>query len=455
MWWQYGAGRAKDSSRTHILSLPVELLYDILDCLPVADVVSFVFCQWDLFLASTDFLKHEIGPSLKNLETLTKLFMRYPWPKRWLQCIIQRAISDEPLILRDIDTLMAVHAGNRLPEDVFRVTVHNCTEHNSPILDSRITCDHHEAIDHYLRSCQCAIFDTNGLKMTPLHIAAMKQDTKTVETICKVLQNMNESKESIYIDQRDKLNNTALSWAILKASLPIVQALVRAGADVNQRDAISTPLMDACYQGDETIIAYLMDCGADIAIRNSFHQSALEYIMIGDSQKKHDLLRQLGRSASQTQLNQALLHAFDTSKEFCPILVQCGADPRDVGLETEHYHSNLDTSELLDNQTEPFEPAPNNPTRRVGDIDGDNQHLVLREHGNGETAATAFSLVWLAFVQGMNIDKPMHGFSSEELLCKLYASVQSICVRIFFMLPGAFMLRRFKKFQTLKVESPT
>jgi hypothetical protein len=135
-------GRAKVSSRAHILSLPVELLYDILDYLPVADVVSFVFCRWDFFLASTDFLKHEIGPSLKNLETLTKLFMRYPWPKRWLQCIIQRAISDEPPILRDIDSLMAVHARNLLPEDVFRVTVRNCTEYNSPILDSWITCDH-------------------------------------------------------------------------------------------------------------------------------------------------------------------------------------------------------------------------------------------------------------------------------------------------------------------------
>jgi hypothetical protein len=144
--------------------------------------------------------------------------------------------------------------------------------------------------------------------------------------------------------------------------------------------------MDACYQGDEEIILYLMDCGADIAIRNSFGQSALEYIMIGKSRKKHDLLRQLGRSASQPQLNQALLHAFNTSKEFCPILVQCGADPRDVGLETEHYLSHLHTSELLDSQTEPSEPVPGNPTQRVGDIDPDNQHIEIAHRFSTESS---------------------------------------------------------------------
>jgi hypothetical protein len=332
----------------------------------MTDVISFVFCRWDFFLASTDFLKHEIGATLKNLETLTKLFMRYPWPKRWLKLIVQRAISDEPPILRDLDSLMAVHAENLLPEDVFRVTVRYCAEYNWPILDSWLTCDHHEAIDHYLRSCPCAIFDTNSMKMTPLHIAVMKQDMKTVETICKVLRNMKESKDLIYIDRRDEFGNTALSYAILKASLPIIQALVRAGADSNRRDRVSTPLMDACYQGEETIIVYLMDCGADIAIRNSFDQSALESIMMGNSQRKHDLLQQLGCSASQTQLDQALLHAFNTSKEFCPTLVLCGADSQNVGLETEHFLSNLRTSEIVGCQPEPSEPVPNNSTWRVG-----------------------------------------------------------------------------------------
>jgi hypothetical protein len=179
----------------------------------MADVISFVFCRWDIFLASTDFLRHEIGPPLKNLETLTELFMRYPWPKSWLQCIIQRAISDEPPILRDIDSLMAVHTRNLLLEDVFRVTVRNCAECNWPILNSWLTCDHREAIDNYLRSSPWAIFDTDSVKMSPLHIAVMKQDTKIVETICRILQDTEESKRMIYIDQRDEFDNTALSYA--------------------------------------------------------------------------------------------------------------------------------------------------------------------------------------------------------------------------------------------------
>jgi hypothetical protein len=130
-----------------------------------------------------------------------------------------------------------------------------------------------------------------------------------------------------------------------------------------------------------------MDCGADIAIRNSFDQSALESIMMGNSQRKHDLLQQLGCSASQPQLDQALLHAFNTSKEFCPILVRCGADPQNVDLETEHFLSNLHTSELVGSQTEPSEPVQNNSTSCVGDIDRDNQHIEIPHQFSRESSS--------------------------------------------------------------------
>jgi hypothetical protein len=273
-------------SRAHILSLPVELLYDILDYLPEADLVSFVFCRWDFFLASTDFLKHEIRPSLTNLDTLTKLFMRYPWPKRWLLWINKHAISDETPILRDIDLLMAAHARKLLPNDLFRELIRYSAEHNWPILHSWLCCDCHEAVDYYLRGNPCAIFDTNSLEMTPLHIAVMMQDTTIVEKITRVLQDTEESQRLIYIDQRDEFRNTPLSYAISKASLPIVQALVSAGTDINHGDRFFTPLMDACFQGDEEVILYLMSTGADIAARNSFDSSALEYIMLGNCQKK-------------------------------------------------------------------------------------------------------------------------------------------------------------------------
>jgi hypothetical protein len=35
----------EEISKTYIFSLPIELLYDILDYLPVEDVGSFVFCR--------------------------------------------------------------------------------------------------------------------------------------------------------------------------------------------------------------------------------------------------------------------------------------------------------------------------------------------------------------------------------------------------------------------------
>jgi ankyrin repeat protein len=56
---------------------------------------------------------------------------------------------------------------------------------------------------------------------------------KIVETINIVLQDKEESQKLIYIDQLDKLDNTALSYATSTASTSIVRTLVRAGAEVN------------------------------------------------------------------------------------------------------------------------------------------------------------------------------------------------------------------------------
>jgi hypothetical protein len=171
------------------------------------------------------------------------------------------------------------------------------------------------------------------MAMTTLHVAVLRQDMEIVETIDIVLQDKEKSQKLIYIDQLDELGNTALSYAISTASTSIVHTLVRAGAEVNRRDRLGfTPLMDACYRGDERVISCLIDYGADVAMRNNCDVSALECIMMGESERKVEILRRLASFANRPQLNKSLSYAFNSSKEFCLILVQCGADPEHVGL---------------------------------------------------------------------------------------------------------------------------
>jgi hypothetical protein len=105
--------------KRYIFSLPIELLYDILDYLSVEDIGSFVFCRWDFFLSSVEFLKRIVGLILRNLAGLITLFARYSWPKSWLQYIIQYTIRSEQSILRDIDSLIVVNSTTKLSEDVF------------------------------------------------------------------------------------------------------------------------------------------------------------------------------------------------------------------------------------------------------------------------------------------------------------------------------------------------
>jgi ankyrin repeat protein len=117
---------------------------------------------------------------------------------------------------------------------------------------------------------------------------------KIVETINIVLQDKEESQKLIYIDQLDELGNTALLYVISNSSTPIVYTLVRAGAEVNRRDRLGfTPLMDVCYRGDERVISCLIDYGADVAMRNTCDVSVLECIMMGESERKVDILRRL------------------------------------------------------------------------------------------------------------------------------------------------------------------
>lgn len=103
--------------------------------------------------------------------------------------------------------------------------------------------------------------------------------------------------------------------------------------------------MDACYRGVESVIFCLIDYGADVAMRNNCDLSALECIMMGESERKDDILMRLGCFTNKPQLNKAFFDAFNNYDNFCPILVKCGADPGHAGLSNKQSKKPMDVIE--------------------------------------------------------------------------------------------------------------
>src|SRR6266404_7143060 len=71
---------------------------------------------------------------------------------------------------------------------------------------------------------------------------------------------------------------TPLGIAVFTHRAPIVQELLRRGADVNLRNAAGlTPLHDCANKGTKEIALMLLDHGADLTIRNNAGQTPLQY----------------------------------------------------------------------------------------------------------------------------------------------------------------------------------
>lgn len=124
---QQHADLPRQTQATHvILSLPPELLYDILDHLSVGDLISFTFCRWDLFNVLVDYLRRRIGPTFKKLKRLAMLFNDNRWPKPWLQKIARNSIQCEQPILRDVDILRSIFHNIGRPETIVRRIIYTC-----------------------------------------------------------------------------------------------------------------------------------------------------------------------------------------------------------------------------------------------------------------------------------------------------------------------------------------
>ncbi|KAI3097966.1 hypothetical protein CBS147333_9204 [Penicillium roqueforti] len=319
-------------SPAKILELPTELLYDVLDYLSTEDLVSFAFCRWDLFQALIGFIESKAKPSLQSLGHLVTLF-ETTWPKKWLRIIVPICARSEQPILRDLGTIVELFEDSHWPKEQLRDIILESARYDQPAVHSCVELGFEEVAYRYLRKSPHALFDTNILHMTVLHISVLKRVHTVVQEIGTIAQNMPEFDRVEFVNRPDDVQNTPLDYAITTSSSTIVDILVGAGARINETDRLGyTPLMNACHLGRDEVVHCLVDRGADIRATNSFNLSVLECIVIGESRTKEALLQRICPHATQVQLNRALWLAVNDKKELVGVLLRFGADGQYAGI---------------------------------------------------------------------------------------------------------------------------
>ncbi|KAJ5481401.1 hypothetical protein N7475_000213 [Penicillium sp. IBT 31633x] len=325
-------------SPAKILRLPTELLYDVLDYLSTGDLISFAFCRWDMFQALIDFLESKARPSLQSLGHLITLFEE-TWPKKWPRIIVPICARSEQPILRDLGTLVELFEDSHWPKEQLRDIILESARHDQPAVHSCVELGFEEVACRYLRKSPHALFDTNILHMTALHISVLKRLHTVVEEIGAIAQNMSEFDRVEFVNRLDDIQNTPLDYAITTPSSTIVNILISAGARVDDTDRLGyTPLMNACHLGRDEVVHCLVDRRADIRATNNYSLSVLECIVIGESRTKEALLPRLCPHATQVQPSRALWLAVNDKKALVGILLKFGADGQYAGiLEDESY----------------------------------------------------------------------------------------------------------------------
>ncbi|KAJ5976454.1 hypothetical protein N7481_010161 [Penicillium waksmanii] len=325
-----------------ILSLPPELLYDILDFLSLEDTISFVFCRWDFFIASLDFLKNKVGPTLRHLNALAILFNGNQWPRSWLYKIVQSSIQCEQPILRDICILTNIFEDIECPERIMGSIISTCAESEWPVSHSCVLRGFQGIGGFYLQRSPHAVFDTDKLSMNILHVAILRRAPQVFNVVHRILKEMSKSEQADYVSQLDRMGHTAMTYAISTRSVDMLNALVLIGTNVNRRGLLGyTPLIEAGYLGYREIIESLIRHGADVTARDSVGHSVLEHIMNGESEMKQQLLENIIPHASQEQIDRALRYDHENTNQHTAMLVKLGANPENVGLSAGDIHFNL------------------------------------------------------------------------------------------------------------------
>lgn len=119
-------------------------------------------------------------------------------------------------------------------------------------------------------------------KRTALMYASFNGHTMVVDALLRA---------GARVDDRDTMGRTSLMFASTGSFLPTVQLLVENGSEINAVDGGEhwSPLMFAAGEGQEDVVAYLLEQGADPTLRDTDNDSAASFA----AQRGHGALARL------------------------------------------------------------------------------------------------------------------------------------------------------------------
>lgn len=151
---------------------------------------------------------------------------------------------------------------------------------------------------------------------------------------CMPIVSMLVKMPAIRLDSKDLSGYTALIWACVKDQPTVVQALLDAGASVNQPNSFGdTPLIRACEHNRANIVTSLLRHGAAVNVANLQGHTALMKACKGSHEPIVNLLLSRGASTNlQDKVgNTALISAADAGcVPVVKALLAAGARPDDI-----------------------------------------------------------------------------------------------------------------------------
>lgn len=132
--------------------------------------------------------------------------------------------------------------------------------HNNTLLHEAAAHGHHHVVRFLIDETKADIEARNNVGDTPLQIAASTGHIRPIILL---------EKAGAAINARDSVGNTPLHRAVAKNHLKIIKRLIRHDKTLINAETMSgiTPLHRAAVQGNETVITYLLNAGADVTMR--------------------------------------------------------------------------------------------------------------------------------------------------------------------------------------------
>lgn len=121
-------------------------------------------------------------------------------------------------------------------------------------------------VDYFLSNTSADPTLKDSQNYNSLHLAV---HSSNITLVVYILFKCVQIDRSIYIDEPDSIQCTALHWAAYQGDILTVKALLRHGADVNKVDKTGmTPLHWAFIRGYASVLSALLEAGSDIHHKN-------------------------------------------------------------------------------------------------------------------------------------------------------------------------------------------